>query len=85
MDFFEGSGLAGTRPTCNGYFVDRMFSLVAEGEVLNVLLQIDLVEGILKLLDARLLRLDGLEENVLEFLFLLMLLVNQISCTRNGC
>lgn len=78
MDGFERSALAATWSTGNDDFVDRMFSRVSNRVLFNIVLEIDLIQRVLKLFDSHLLGLQcGLKQG-LELLFLLSLLVEMI-------
>lgn len=84
MDGFEGGALTATWSTRNHDFVDRMLSRVSNGVVLNIVLEVDLIQRVLKLLDSHLFGLQcGLQQGS-ELLLLLSLLVEMVECCHDS-
>lgn len=78
VDALEGSALACTGSSGDGDLVDGVFSHVADGVVLDVVLQVDLVEGVFEILDSYLLVLEGGLQQGAQLVLLATLLVEVV-------
>ena len=85
VNFSEGCALAGTGSSSNCDFVDRMFSVISEWGLFDVIFEVDLVESIFEFLHSRIFRLNRSQEEVLQLFLFLVLLVKQVSRTGDGC
>jgi hypothetical protein len=78
VDPVQGSTLACAWPSGDGDLVDGVFRHVADGVVLHVVLEVDLVEGVLEILDADLFVLEGGLQEGAQLILLATLLVEAV-------
>lgn len=78
MNPMERGALTTTGSTRDRNLVDGVFSHVADRVMLNVILEVDLIEGVLEFLDAYLLVGDGSLQQCPQFILLPALLVEVV-------